>query len=85
MVKMFVTIRSWMNSIMDLIGPELLELSVLDTKIIVIFYLVYTLTSANIDQSAPDLIIIYVTVRSPMSLIMVSIRQKQPKLFYLEL
>ena len=27
LVKMSVTIRSWMSSIMDLIGPELIELS----------------------------------------------------------
>ena len=30
LVKMYMTIRSWMSSIMDLIGPELSELSVLE-------------------------------------------------------
>ena len=30
LVKMSVTIRSWMSSIMDLIGPELIELSALE-------------------------------------------------------
>ena len=30
MVKMYVTIRSWMTSIMDLIGAELFELSALE-------------------------------------------------------
>ena len=29
LVKMYVTLRSWMSSIMDLIGPELFELSAL--------------------------------------------------------
>ena len=29
LVKMYVTIRSWMSSIMDLIRPELFELSAL--------------------------------------------------------
>ena len=33
LVKMYVTIRSQMSSIMDLIGPELSELSALDFKI----------------------------------------------------
>ena len=32
LVKMYVTIRSQMNSIMDLIGPELLELSALELE-----------------------------------------------------
>ena len=30
LVKMYVTIRLWMSSIMDLIGPELYELSALE-------------------------------------------------------
>ena len=30
LVKMYMTIRSWMSSIMDLIGPELCELSALE-------------------------------------------------------
>ena len=30
LVKMYMTIRSWMSSIMDLSGPELLELSSLE-------------------------------------------------------
>ena len=32
LVKMYVNIRSWMSSIMDLIGPELFELSALELK-----------------------------------------------------
>ena len=30
LVKMYITIKSWMSSIMDLIGPELFELSALE-------------------------------------------------------
>ena len=30
LVKMYMTIRSWMSLIMDLIGPELFELSALE-------------------------------------------------------
>ena len=32
LVRMYVIIRSWMTSIMDLIGPELLELSALELE-----------------------------------------------------
>ena len=32
MVKLFVIIRSWMSSIMDLIGPELSELSAFELE-----------------------------------------------------
>ena len=33
LVKLYVIIRSWMSSIMDIIGPELSELSALNSKI----------------------------------------------------
>ena len=55
LVKMYVTIRSWMSLIMDLIGPELLELSALEIRKFAIFDFVYTPASANIDQSVPNL------------------------------
>ena len=32
LVKMYVTIRSWMSSIMDLTGPELIDLSALEIE-----------------------------------------------------
>ena len=32
LLKMYVIIRSWMSSIMDLIGPELFELSALELE-----------------------------------------------------
>ena len=122
LVKMFMTIRSQICLIMDLIGPELFELSALELEICHIWlclhssickyltistklghniyahkvsdefdyrtswtrtsgvicpsiwkncwiWLVYTLASTNIDQSAPNLVKMYVTIRSWMSLI----------------
>ena len=58
-VKMNTTIRSRMSSIMDLIGPELSKLSVLELKKKkkknAIFDIVYDPSSANINQSAPNL------------------------------
>ena len=59
LVKMYVTIRSRMGSIMDLIGPELSELFTLEFAKIAESYLVYTLASANIDQSVQKFAIIY--------------------------
>ena len=57
LVRMHATIRSRISSIMDLIGPELLELSAL-------FDFVYTVASANINQSVPILATIYMPIRS---------------------
>ena len=56
---MYMTIRSRMSLIMQLIGPELSMLSALELKKFAIFDLVYTLASANIDQSVPNLATIY--------------------------
>ena len=39
LVKMYVTIRSQMSSIMDLIGPELSELSALEFETLTLFTL----------------------------------------------
>ena len=52
---MHVTIRSRMNSIMDLIGPELPELSDLEWENLPYLTFLYSLASANIDQSVPNL------------------------------
>ena len=46
-----------MNFIMDLIGPKLSELSALELEKLAIFDFVYTLASANIDQSVSNLVI----------------------------
>ena len=48
--KMYVTIRSQMSSIIDLIGPELSELFALEFAKIVESDFVYTLASTNVNQ-----------------------------------
>ena len=53
---MYVTIRSGMSLIMDLIGPEQSELSALEYRKNAIFDFVYALASANIDRSAPNMV-----------------------------
>ena len=58
-----------MSLIMDLIGPELYELSALEFENLP-YSTVYSLSSANIDQSVPNLVTIYVAIKSRMSLIM---------------
>ena len=47
---MYVTIRSWMSSIMDLIGAELSELLPLNLQKIAESDFVYTLASTDVDQ-----------------------------------
>ena len=70
LVKMYVTIRSWMNSIMGQIELEHPELFALEFGKIAESDLVYSLASTNINQSAPNLVKMYVTIRSWMSSIM---------------
>ena len=62
-----MTVRSGMRSIMGLIEPEHLELFALELKKIAMFHFVDTLASTSIKQSAPNLVKIYMTVRSWMS------------------
>ena len=69
LVKMYVTIRLCMSSIIDLIGPELSEKSALEFENFP-YLTVYTLASANIDQSVPNLVTIYMPIKSRMSLIL---------------
>ena len=59
-----------MSSIMDLIQPELSELFALEFAKIAESDFVYTLASINVDQLVPNMVTIYMTVRSWMSLIM---------------
>ena len=61
---------AWMSSIMGQIEPEHRELFDLKFGKIVECYFVYTLASTNIDQSTPNLVKMYVTIRSRMSSIM---------------
>ena len=67
-------IRSPMNWIMGQIEPEHLELFELEFGKIVENDFVYTLSSTNINQSASNLVKVYMTIRSWMSLIMELIR-----------
>ena len=63
-------IRSLMSSLMGQIEPEHLELFALEFGKIAESDFVYTLSSLNIDQSTPNLVKMYVIIRSPMSTIM---------------
>ena len=59
-----------MSLIIGKIKPEHPELFALDFGKIAYSDFVYTLASTNINQSAPNLVKMYVTVRSQMSSIM---------------
>ena len=69
-----MTTGSRMSLTMGLIGPEQRELFALEN-----------LASTNINQSAPNLVKTYMTIRFQMSLIMGLIRPEQPELFVLDL
>ena len=84
LVKMYMTIRSCMSSIMNVIRPELSELSTLELENFSIFDFVYTLAFANIDQSVPNLVTIYMPIKSRMSVITGQIEPEYSELFALE-
>ena len=69
---------------MEQIKPEHLELFALEFGKIAEYDFVYTLASANINQSAQNLVKMYVTIRSRMSLIMNLIGAELSELFALE-
>ena len=77
--------RSRMSSIMGQIESEHPELFALEFGKFCEYDLVYALSSTNIDQSAPNLVKMYVTVRSRTSLIMDLIGPELSELFALEL
>ena len=77
-------IRSRMSSIMEQIEPEHPEFFVLEFGKISESDIVYTLASINIDQSAPNLVKMYVTIRSRMRSIMDLIGSELFELFALE-
>ena len=81
---MYMTIRSRMSLIADLIRLELFELSALELEKFAIFDIIYTLASANIDQSVPNLATIYIPIKSQISLIMGQIKSEHPELFAVE-
>ena len=62
-----MTNRSRISLVMVIIGPEHLELFALESEKIAEFDFVYTLASTNINQSAPNFVEMYVTIRSRMS------------------
>ena len=72
-----------MSLIIDLIGPELSELSALEFENLP-YLTLFTLASANIDQSAPKLATTYMPIRSQMTSIMGHIELEHPDLFALE-
>ena len=59
-----------MSLIMGPFGAEQLELFALELGKIAAFDFAYSLASTNINQSAPNLATMYMSVRSQMSLIM---------------
>ena len=73
-----------MSSIIGQIKPEHLELFALEFGNIAEFDFVYTLVSTNINQSAPNLVKMYVTIRFEISLIMDLIGQELCELFAFE-
>ena len=68
---------------MDLMGPELVELSALEFENLQ-YLTVYTLASANIDKSVPNLATIHMHMRARMTSIMGQIELEHPELFALE-
>ena len=74
LVKIYVTIRFRMSSIMDLIRPELLELFALDFEKIAEADIVYSLAFADVDKLEPNMVTVSMTMRSWMSLILGQIR-----------
>ena len=76
--------RARMSSIMGQIKPEHLELFALEFGKIVESDFVYTPASTNIDQSTPNLVKMYMTIRSWMSSIMDIIGPKLLELSALE-
>ena len=73
-----------MSLIMEQIKPKHTELFALEFGKIAESDFVYTLASTNINQSAPNLVKMYVTIRSRMSLIMDLIGPELSKFFALE-
>ena len=78
-------IRSRMSLITGQIEAEHPELFALEIGKIAEYDFVYTLSSKNINQSSPNLVKMYVIIRSQMSLIMDLIGPELSKLSALEL
>ena len=78
-------VRSQISFIMGQIEPEHPEFFALAFGKIAENYFVYSLSSTNIKQSAPNLVKVYVTIRSQMSSIMELIRAELSELSALDL
>ena len=78
-------IRSWMTLIMGQIEPEHPKLFAIEFVKIAEYDFVYTLSFANIDQSALNLVKLYVIIRFRMSWIMDLIGPELSELSALEL
>ena len=78
-------IRSQMSSIMGQIEPEHSELFALEVGKIAEYNFVYNLSSTNIDQSRPNLVRMYVIIKSRTSSIMDLIGPELSELSALEL
>ena len=74
-----------MSAIMGSVGPEQLELFALELLKIAALDFVYSLTSININQSAPNLVTMKMSIRSQMSLIMGHVIPDQSVLSALEI
>ena len=70
---------------MSPVGPEQLELFALELGKMAAFDFVYSLASANIKQSASNLVTMYMSIRSLMSLIMGQVIPDQSVLSSLEI
>ena len=77
-------IKSRMSSIMGQIEPEYPELFTLEFGKIAEYDFVYTLSSTIINQSAPNLVKMYVIIRSRMSSVMFLIGPELSELSTLE-
>ena len=76
--------RSRMSSIMGQIEPEHPELFALEFRKIAEYDFVYNPASTNINQSAPNLVQMYMTIRAWMSSIMELIEPELSELSALE-
>ena len=85
LATIYMPIRSQMSSIMGQIEPEHTELFALEIRKFAEYDFVYTLASTNINQSTPNLVKMYVIIRSQMSLIMDLIGFELSELSALEL
>ena len=70
LATIYMPIRSRMSLIMGQIDPENTDLFALEFGKIAEYDFVYTLSPTNFDQSAPNLVRMYVIIRSRMSWIM---------------